>query len=80
MAQLIYQINAGYPNFTAHIEPNVAPDQIHSSIGVYSFNDIPTGEYSLIVTDNIGCEVFIDNIIFTTTSTTSSTTTTSGIM
>jgi len=84
MAQLIYQINSGYPNFTAHIEPNEAPNQIHSSIGIYSFDDIPTGEYSLTVTDGIGCEAFFDNIqITTTTSTTTeipvtTTTTTTG--
>lgn len=80
MAQLIYQITAGYPNFTAHIEPNVAEDQIHSSIGIYSFDDIPEGEYSLTITDSLGCEAFIDNINIiegyppTTTTTSSSTT------
>lgn len=73
MAQLIYQINSGYPNFTAHIEPNEADDQIHSSTGVYSF-DVPEGEYSITVTDAIGCEAFFDNInvVATTTTTTTS--------
>lgn len=70
MAQIYYQINAGYPNFTAHIEPNVAPDQTHSSTGIYSFDDIPTGNYSITITDAIGCEAFFDNISITTTTTT----------
>jgi len=55
MAQLIYQINTGTPNFTAHIEPNEAPDQTHSSLGVYTFDDLPVGTYSLLVTDNSLC-------------------------
>lgn len=65
MGQITYKINNGYPNFTAHIEPNVAADQIHSSIGTYSFTDIPVGDYSITITDAIGCEAFIDNIHIT---------------
>ena len=76
MASIYYQINSGYPNFTAHIEPNVAPDQIHSSIGLYSFDNIPAGDYSITITDAIGCEAFFDNINITTTTTTSTTSTT----
>jgi len=72
MAQLIYQINSGYPNFTAHIEPNEADDQIHSSTGIYSF-DVPEGEYSITVTDAIGCEAFFDNINVVATTTTTTT-------
>lgn len=70
MGQITYKINNGYPNFTAHIEPNVAADQIHSSTGIYSFNDIPEGNYSITITDAIGCEAFFDNIVITTTTTT----------
>ena len=62
MGQITYKINSGYPNFTAHIEPNVAADQVHSSTGTYSFTDIPVGDYSITITDGIGCEAFIDNI------------------
>ena len=75
MGQITYKINSGYPNFTAHIEPNVAADQVHSSTGTYSFTDIPVGDYSITITDGIGCEAFIDNIHITTTTTTTTTTT-----
>ena len=75
MASIYYQINSGYPNFTAHIEPNVAGDQIHSSIGIYSFDNIPEGDYSVTITDAIGCEAFFDNINITSTTTTTTTTT-----
>lgn len=77
MAQLIYQINTGVPNFTASINPVMKPNQIHSSLGVYSFDDIPNGVYSLTVVDANGCIAFIDNIVLegTTTTTTSSSTT-----
>ena len=75
MGQITYKINSGYPNFTAHIEPNVAADQVHSSIGTYSFTDIPVGDYSITITDGIGCEAFVDNIHITTTTTTTTTST-----
>lgn len=74
MAQIYYQINSGYPNFTAHIEPNVASDQTHSSTGVYSFDDVPAGDYSITITDGIGCEAFFDNINIVPTTTTTTTT------
>lgn len=55
MAQIIYQIVLGTPNFTVSISPNVASDQVQTDVGIYSFDNIPDGIYSITITDGIGC-------------------------
>lgn len=55
MAQIIYQISSGTPNFTAHLQPSVVVDQVHSALGIYSFDGIPNGMYILTIIDANGC-------------------------
>ena len=59
MAQIIYQISNGSPNFTAKLISSILPDQIHTALGVYSFNNVPNGIYTLRVIDSNGCRIDI---------------------
>jgi hypothetical protein len=56
MAQIIYHIVSGTPNFTASILPAALPAQIHNSVGIYSFDDVPADVYVLSVIDANGCK------------------------
>jgi len=56
MAQIVYQIIGGSPDFTASIVPAVAPNQILHTPGIYSFDNIPDGMYILSVIDSNGCK------------------------
>ena len=55
MAQIIYQIISGEPDFLVSITPSVAPNQIHSALGTYSFDDIPLDNYHIRITDGQDC-------------------------
>jgi hypothetical protein len=55
MGQIIYNITAGVPNFTASLIPSALPDQTHTAIGIYSFFNVPNGAYTLRVIDGEGC-------------------------
>ena len=70
MAQIIYQILSGTPNFTASISPHVAADQVRASLGTFSFTGIPVGIYSLTVIDINGCKSITNNIVISTATTT----------
>lgn len=74
MAQIVYEIVTGVPDFTAHIEPNVAVDQVLNSYGIYLFDELPEDIYTLTVTDSNGCISI--NVIDLTTPTTTTTSTT----
>ena len=69
MINIVFDILSGTPNFTAHISPNVAVDQILTEYGTYSFTNIPEGEYIITITDANGC-ISRNSITTTTTSTT----------
>lgn len=55
MAQIIYQIVSGIPNFAVSLDPPNAPDQVQTAVGVYSFDNIPEGVYNVTITDGIDC-------------------------
>ena len=74
MAQIIYKINTGTPDFTAHLEPSVSPDQVQNALGTYSFTDIAADTYSITIIDSNGCIGFKDNIIAVDDTTTTTTT------
>lgn len=57
MAQIIYQIVSGTPNFIVSLDPPNASAQIQTTVGVYSFDNIPEGTYNVTVTDGISCTV-----------------------
>lgn len=57
MGQIIYQIVAGTPNFTASLNSILVPSQVHTALGVYSFDNIAEGTYILTVVDSLGCSI-----------------------
>ena len=57
MATIYYEITDGVPNFTAKIDPAVAPDNVHTTIGTYYFTGIADGNYVITITDGWGCEL-----------------------
>ena len=91
MAQIIYQIISGTPNFIASLSPaNGTSAQLHLAVGVHSFDNIPEDVYTLTVVDGRGCRKYLRvdltvprdceiegefEILPTTTTTSSSTTT-----
>ncbi len=70
MATIYYNIDSGTPDFTASINPAVAVDNIHSSLGQYYFTNIPDGEYSITIVDSVGCQAIFDASIYCSTTTT----------
>jgi gliding motility-associated-like protein len=57
MAQIVYQILSGKPNFTAHLIPSgIAPDQVQTELGEYTFDNVPNGYYVVVITDANGCQ------------------------
>lgn len=58
--QIIYKITSGTAPFIASISPAAAPDQYPSELGVYSFDGLVSGHYTLTVTDAFGCEVLVN--------------------
>lgn len=75
--QILYQISSGVAPFTAHITPQVAADQVHNTLGTFSFDDLPDNLYELSVTDDKNCNVLLYSGETTTTTSTTSTTTSS---
>ena len=68
-----YTINSGTPNFTARLDPEVLEPNVHTEFGTYSFENVPNGTYTLIVTDSNGCtfeKQLVVNPLITTTITT----------
>ena len=63
MGQITYKINTGTPNFTVHLEPSVSPDQVQTSLGIYSFTGLSAGTYNISITDSNGCIGFKNNIV-----------------
>jgi hypothetical protein len=59
MIQIIYEIVSGTPNFTVSINPFVSPDQVQTSVGVYSFDNIPAQDYLITITDGNGCVIYL---------------------
>ena len=56
MAQIVYQILSGKPNFTVHLFPSgIAVDQVKTELGEYTFDDVPAGYYVISITDANGC-------------------------
>lgn len=71
--QILYQISSGVAPFTAHITPQVAADQVHNTLGTFSFDDLPDNLYELSVTDAENCNVLLYSGETTTTTTTTTT-------
>ena len=63
MGQITYKINTGTPNFTVHLEPSVSPDQVQTSLGIYSFTGLSEGTYNISIIDDNGCIGFKNNIV-----------------
>ena len=63
MGQITYKINTGTPNFTVHLEPSVSPDQVQTSLGIYSFTGLSAGTYNISIIDDNGCIGFKNNIV-----------------
>jgi len=59
MGQIIYEIISGVPNFSVSLIPSVVSDQIQTSLGVYSFDNVPDGIYSLNIVDAVNCKFSI---------------------
>lgn len=56
MAQIVYQILSGKPNFTVHLFPSgIAADQVKTELGEYTFDNVPPGYYMVVITDANGC-------------------------
>jgi hypothetical protein len=70
MAQIIYKIVTGTPNFTASIVPAEAAPQTLYALGEYSFDNIPIGSYVLTVIDSEGCYAIVQVEPTATTTTT----------
>jgi len=76
MATIYYSILNGSPPFVASLEISSLPNNNHSALGTYQFNDVPNGGYKLVVTDSNGCKfesnvgVNFTIVIPTTTTTT----------
>ena len=51
----MYQIVSGTPDFLVSLFPPVAPNQIHSALGTYSFDDVPLDNYHIRITDGQDC-------------------------
>lgn len=73
MAIVSYNIASGLPPFTAKLIGSSLPEKIHSAIGVYQFDDVPNGVYTLQVKDANDCifekEITVDPFVSTTTTT-----------
>ena len=72
MAIVQYTISNGIPNFVVQLSPSeVIPNNIHTSLGTYQFNDVPDGDYELIVTDCVYRQnITVNPVVSTTTTTT----------
>ncbi len=62
MATISYKITSGEAPFTAELTPSIIPIAIHDVVGTYEFNDVPNGNYTLIIVDSNGC-VFMSEIV-----------------
>lgn len=56
MGQIIYQIVSGTPDFTIVLSGPVIVNETKTEIGIYSFDDVPDGAYTLSITDGNGCK------------------------
>jgi hypothetical protein len=73
MAVVKYTIVSGAAPFTAVLTPSSISANTHTTIGTFQFNDVPNGNYALMVTDSNGCifqqEITLDPLVSTTTTT-----------
>lgn len=73
MAIVTYNIASGLPPFRAKIIGSSLPENIHNDIGVYQFDDVPNGVYTLQIEDANNCifekEITVDPFVSTTTTT-----------
>jgi hypothetical protein len=78
MATIRYNITAGTAPFTVTITPAVHAPQNHSALGNYFFTNIPDNNYTIEVTDSVGCNISFNVSVQcnTTTTTTQQETTT----
>lgn len=77
MATVYFEITIGTPPFAASINPAVAPDKTGLEVGTHFFEDVPDGNYTIIVTDALGYVTsFPVNVQCEPTTTTSSSSTT----
>ena len=78
MATIRYNITAGTAPFTVTITPAVHAPQNHSALGNYFFTNIPDNNYTIEVTDSVGCNISFNVSVQcnTTTTTTNQDTTT----
>ncbi len=72
MAQIVYEILAGTPDFLVSLNPLVAPNQTQTVIGTYSFDNIPEGRYTITIIDGRDCIKTLETSTagYTTTTTT----------
>lgn len=74
MAIVQYTISNGIPNFVVELSPSIdIPNNIHSEVGTYQFNDVPDGDYELIIIDGNNCvynqSITVNQLVSTTTTT-----------
>lgn len=73
MAVINYTIQSGAAPFTAELTPSLIPVNIHNETGTFQFNDVPDGNYTLIIKDSNECvfeqELNVDPLVTTTTTT-----------
>jgi len=65
MLQVIYEIIGGDGPYIVSLTPSSLPDQTPAVAGIYSFDNVPVGDYVLSVTDSFGCHI-VNNVTVVT--------------